>query len=96
MANNLRLYVWTNLDGILVCPWTKLTPESQKRVFLGGSSIRTMNSDQLKALVALVFRDPDICNGKDAAVFYDGNDWNNKGCPDEKRGKKLLVLDLHE
>jgi hypothetical protein len=53
-----------------------------------------MNHDQLVALVKLAFRDPNVCNGKKTAVFYDGNDWNKQGCPDERRGKKLMVLDL--
>jgi len=94
MNDDLRLFVWTNLDGVLVCPWTEMELESQKRVFVGGGPLHTMNHDQLVALVKLAFRDPDVCNGKKTAVFYGGNDWNKQGCPDERRGKKLMVLDL--
>ena len=73
----LRLYVSSNLDGILVCPerivpdTTIRVPDSARRVFVAGDpSIRNLNPDQLNAIVELAFRDPKIREGRNQAIFY--------------------------
>jgi hypothetical protein len=94
----LHLYVWTNSDGVLVCPWMDPAAgiDSSKRIFVGGGPIHELNDLQLRSLIEIAFRDPNILKGKSCAIFYDGNDWKKKHCPDGKRGKKLLVLQLSD
>jgi len=78
----LRLYVSSNRDGLLVCPETLIpgttirTPDSRRRVFLAGDSdIRTLNHEQLNALIEVAFNDPKVRQGAQQAVFYDAKFW---------------------
>lgn len=75
----LRLYVYYNRDGLLVCPekiitGTKIrTPDSGRRVFVAGDpDIQTLNLVQLNALIDLAFRESKIRDRASKAVFYDG------------------------
>ena len=87
----LRIYVWTNRDGILVCQWDDPARiVSRTRVFLAGGPIDTLNDLQVRALIDLLYREPDFHRKHSQAIFYSGNEWAKRGCPDNRRGKILM------
>lgn len=83
----LKLYVFSNRDGLLVVPVKGQSLDSKRRVFIAGGGLNTMNEVQLNALVELAFRDPAIRKGHRWATFYDGAAYARE----VKRPKVLLV-----
>ena len=80
MKRVLRVYISSNREGILAYPehpeGRTRGPDSKRRVFLAGSpNLSDMNDIQIRALVDLAFRIPDLHKEYDEAVFYDSDAW---------------------
>jgi hypothetical protein len=92
----LRIYVWANQDGLLFCKWDDIRiVQSRPRIFVGGSpAMSDLNDIQVRALLQLLYRDADVLKRFSKAVFYSGNDWRDRGCPDGQRGKILSRVAL--
>jgi hypothetical protein len=85
MAATLKLYLFPDCDGVLVCPeevWTAPNgtkvrrPNERKRVYVSGvHDIQALNDLQKDALIALAYRDPEARTRTNKAVFYDGKKW---------------------
>jgi hypothetical protein len=90
----MRVYVWTNRDGILTCPWDDFAVNGRKRVFVGGGGLDTLNDDQIRALLCLTYRIDKIPDHIKEAIFYSGNNWAERNCPDGSRGKIMRRFPL--
>lgn len=95
----LRLYVYYNRGGLLVCPEklipdTKIRiPDSGRRVFVAGDpDIQALNPTQLDALIELAFRESKIRGSASKAVFYDGKLYTER----ERRKIVLTYTWTHE
>ena len=79
--STLRVYVWTNADGILTCPWDDFNVNGRKRVFVAGGPLDTLNATQIRALLCLTYRVERLDPAFKEAVFYSGNDWADRNLP---------------
>ncbi len=80
MKRVLRLYTFSNRDGIYAYPEKPggriAGPDSRRKVFIAGpQKLSDMNDLQVRALVDLAFRIPDLHKEYDEAVFYDSDAW---------------------
>lgn len=94
------LYVSGNQDGILVCPAVSLPrglgrrPDARRRVFISGSSdFATFNREQLRAIVAIAFRDPTVLDRATKAVFYDADHYARRS-EGSKREKIVFSFEI--